>query len=114
MGLHAGPNTMYIQKILSGNVCCPSSIQKVKMMHISQLYVLSINIDGITKNRKYHTDTSQNIKHQTCLQTFTLASMLQLSVTMMSWVQVWVDLRLFTTQFSDKVLLDIWKLKERE
>ena len=53
-------------------------------------------------------------KHQTCLQTFTLASMLQLSVTMMSWVQVWVDLRLFTTQFSDKVLLDTWKLKEWE
>ena len=28
--------------------------------------------------------------------------MLQLSVTMMSWVRVWVDLRLFTTQFFDK------------
>ena len=26
-----------------------SSIQKVEMMHISQLYVLSINSDGITR-----------------------------------------------------------------
>ena len=31
-----------------------------------------------------------------------LALVLQLSVTMMSWVRVWLDLRLFTTQFSDK------------
>ena len=28
---------------------------------------------------------------------------------MMSWVRRWVDLGLFTTQFSDKVLLDTWK-----
>ena len=28
---------------------------------------------------------------------------------MMSWVRVWVDLDLFTTHFSDKVLLDTWK-----
>ena len=34
------------------------------------------------------------------------------SATMMSWVRVWVDL--FTTQFSDKVLLDTWKLIECE
>ena len=52
-----------------------SSIQKVEMMHISQLYVLSINIDGITrtirwKNRKHiWWETLQHItKHQTCLQ----------------------------------------------
>ena len=32
--------------------------------------------------------------------------MLQYSGTMTSWVQVWHALRLFTTQFSDKVLLD--------
>ena len=52
-----------------------SSIQKVEMMHISQLYVLSINIDGITrtirwKNRKHiWWETLQHItKHQRCLQ----------------------------------------------
>ena len=33
---------------------------------------------------------------------------------MMSWVQQWVDLDLFTTQISDKVLLDAWKLIECE
>ena len=27
----------------------------------------------------------------------------------LSWVRVWVDLTLFTTQFFDKVLLDTWK-----
>ena len=31
---------------------------------------------------------------------------------MMSWVQRWVDLDLFTTQISDKVLLDTKKLIE--
>ena len=36
---------------------------------------------------------------------------LQLSVTMMSWVWVWFDLRLFTNQFFDKMLLDSWKLE---
>ena len=40
--------------------------------------------------------------------------MLQLSVTMMSWIRVWVDLRLFTAQFSDQMLLDTWKLREWE
>ena len=40
--------------------------------------------------------------------------LLQLSVAMMSWDRVWVDLRLFTTQFSDKVLLETWKLREWE
>ena len=38
--------------------------------------------------------------------------MLQLSVTRMSWVRVWLDLRLFTTQFFDKVLLDTCKFRE--
>ena len=38
-----------------------------------------------------------------------ISSVLQLSVTMMSWVRVWVDLRFFTTQFFDKVLLDTWR-----
>ena len=38
--------------------------------------------------------------------------MLLLSAAMMSWARVWVDLDLFTTQFSDKVLLDTWKLIE--
>ena len=33
---------------------------------------------------------------------------------MMSWVQVWVDLDMFTIQFSDKVLLDTWMLIECE
>ena len=32
----------------------------------------------------------------------------QISVTLMSWDGWWVDLGLFTTQFSDKVLLDTW------
>ena len=40
--------------------------------------------------------------------------MLLLSAAMMSWARVWVDLDLFTTQFSDKVLLDTWKLIECE
>ena len=40
--------------------------------------------------------------------------LLQLSVIMTSWVRVWVDLRLFITQFFDKVLLDIWKLSKWE
>ena len=48
------------------------------------------------------------------IASYIVGFMLQLSVTMMSWVQVWVDLRLFTSQFSDKVLLDTWKLRERE
>ena len=33
-----------------------SSIQKVEMMHISQLYVLSINIDGITRTIRERTE----------------------------------------------------------
>ena len=33
-----------------------------------------------------------------------------LSAAMMSWVQVWVDLDLFTTQISDKVLYT-WYMK---
>ena len=37
---------------------------------------------------------------------------LLLSEHLMSWVGQWVDLDLFTTQFSDKVLLDTWKLIE--
>ena len=37
-----------------------------------------------------------------------------ISAPMMSWVRVWVDLILFTTQFFDKVLLDTWKLRECE
>ena len=37
--------------------------------------------------------------------------MLLLSAAMMSWARVWVDLDLFTTQFSDKMLRDTWKSK---
>ena len=33
---------------------------------------------------------------------------------MMIWVQRWVDLDLFTTQFSDKMLRDTWKSIECE
>ena len=40
--------------------------------------------------------------------------MCQISVTLMSWDGWWVDLDLFTTQCSDKVLLDTWKLIECE
>ena len=40
--------------------------------------------------------------------------MLLLSAAMMSWARVWVDLDLFTTQISDKLLLNTWKLKECE
>ena len=38
--------------------------------------------------------------------------MSQLSAAMMSWVRVWLDLRLFTAQFSDKVLPHTEKWKE--
>ena len=48
-------------------------------------------------------------RESTCLD-----HMLLLSVHLMSWVHWWLDLDLFTTQFSDKVLLDTWKLVECE
>ena len=54
-------------------------------MHISRQKYLSIS-------KLY---VSQNVN---------IWSLLQLSVTMMSWVRVWVDLILFTFQFFDKVL----------
>ena len=66
---------VYTKKYYLEMFVAKSSIQKVEMMHISQLYVLSINIDGITrtirwKNRKHiWWETLQHItKHQTCLQ----------------------------------------------
>ena len=64
------PKNYYLEMFVA-----KSSIQKVEMMHISQLYVLSINSDGITrtirwKNRKHiWWATLQHItKHQRCLQ----------------------------------------------
>ena len=43
-----------------------------------------------------------------CSASFAKRPGCQISVTLMSWDGWWVDLGLFTTQFSDKVLLDTW------